>query len=87
MYASPVVDPPHVDELLAAGAGNLVGQALLGQGLPGGLDDVHLVAGARGAGGEVLEAGGAGELEDEVLGAEAEACQMLEDEQLNRERE
>ena len=77
MHATTVVDLAYVDQLLPPCARNLVGQLLLGQGFPRGLDDVHLVARARGLGGEVLQAAGAGELEDQVLRAETEACELL----------
>jgi hypothetical protein len=44
VHTATVVDLAHVDQLLPPRARNLVGQLLLGQGFPGGLDDVHLVA-------------------------------------------
>jgi hypothetical protein len=77
VHATAVVDLAHVDQLLPPRARNLVRQLLLGQRFPGGLDDVHLVARAGCLGGEVLQAAGAGELEDQVLGAETEACELL----------
>ena len=77
VHATTVVDLAHIDQLLPPCARDLVRQLLLGQGFPRGLDDVHLVARAGCLGGEVLQAAGAGELEDQVLRAESEACELL----------
>ena len=76
VHTAAVVDLAHVDQLLPPRARNLVGQLLFGQRFPRGLDDVHLVARAGRLGGEVLQAAGAGELEDQVLRAETEACEL-----------
>jgi hypothetical protein len=73
MYTSTVVNLSHVNHLLAPRTRNLVGQFLSRQRLPRRLDDVHLVAGAGCLCSEILQAGGAREFEDEMLGAETEA--------------
>jgi len=73
MYTSTIVHLPHIDQLLSPCPRNLIRQLLVAERLPCSLDDVHLVSRAGRAGGEVLEAGGASELEDEMLGAETEA--------------
>jgi hypothetical protein len=74
MYTSTVVNLPHINHLLAPRARNLVGQFLRRQRLPGGLDNVHLVARAGSPCSEILQASSAGEFKDEMLGAETEAC-------------
>lgn len=78
-YTPSVVHLPHVHQLLSPRPGNLIRELLVAESLPRGFDDVHLVARAGGAGGEILEAGGTRELEDEVLDAESEACVLLEE--------
>lgn len=73
MYTAAVVNLPHINQLLAPTPCDLIGQLLGGQGLPSSLDDVHLVARAGRFGRKILQAGGAGEFEDEMLDAETEA--------------
>lgn len=69
-----VIHLAHIDELLAACAGNVFGVALAHEGFVGGFDGVHGVSRAIDARGEVVDTGGAAHFEDEVLAAEAEAC-------------
>jgi hypothetical protein len=77
MYTSTIVDLPHIDHLLAPRTRNLVGQFLRRERLPRRLDDVHLVPRAGCACSEILQAGGACEFEDEMLGAESEALRYI----------
>lgn len=73
MYTTTIVDLPYIYQLLSSSPSNLVGQSLVGESLPGCLDDVHLVPRAGCLSGEILEAGGAREFEDQMLDAETEA--------------
>ena len=73
MYQALVIDLSHIDELAAAGTGDVFGETLAHEGFVGGFDDVHGVAAAGAAGGEVVDAGRAGHFVDEVLAAVAEA--------------
>jgi hypothetical protein len=77
MYTSTVIHLPHIHHLLPSRSRNLIRQLLARQRLPRRLDHVHLVARARCPCGEVLEAGGTCEFEDEMLGAETEACEVV----------
>lgn len=77
MYRSTIIHLPHINQLLPPRTRNLIRERLVRQRLPGGFDDVHLVAGPRRLGGQILQAGGAGELEDEMLDAETEAWGTL----------
>lgn len=74
MLHTAVVHIPHIHHFPPSRLGNLFGQPLRRQRREGRLDDVHLVARARRAGGEVGDSGGAGEFVDEMLAAIAEAC-------------
>jgi hypothetical protein len=73
MYTASVIHLPHIDHLLSSRSRNLVGQLLVRESFPRCLDDVHLVARAGRLCSEILQAGRAGELEDEMLCAETEA--------------
>ena len=77
MYTASVVHLPHIHQLLSSCPCNLIREFLVAESLPRGLDDVHLVPRAGRAGGEILEAGGACKLEDQVLAAESKACALL----------
>jgi hypothetical protein len=72
MYTATVIHLPDVDQFLASCSGNLVWQLLVRQRFPRRLNDVHLVSGAGCLCGEILEAGGTREFEDEMLGTETE---------------
>lgn len=74
MYTASIIHFPHIDHLLPSRARNLIRQLLARERFPRRLDNVHFVARARRACSEVLQAGGAREFEDEMLGAETEAC-------------
>jgi hypothetical protein len=77
MYTSTIVNFPDINHLLAPRARDLVWQLLLCQRFPRRLDDVHLVPRAGCACGEILQASGAREFKDEMLGAESEAFQTV----------
>jgi hypothetical protein len=74
MYTPAIIHLAHIHHLLAARPRNLVRQLLVCQRFPRRLHHVHLIARARCLGSEVLQASGARELEDEMLGAESKAC-------------
>lgn len=87
MDVSAVVHLPHIDQLPATSASDVLGQLLAEQGFPSSLDRVHLVAGAGDAGGQVVDAGRAGHFEDQVLATETEAWQITRKSALNLENE
>jgi len=73
MYTPPIIHLPHIHHLLPPRPRNLIRQLLIRQRLPRRFYDIHLIARARCFCSKVLQAGGAREFEDEVLGAETEA--------------
>lgn len=77
MYTPAIIHLPNIHQLLASRPRNLIWQALVRQRLPRRLDNVHLIARAGRLGCEILKACGAREFEDEVLGAESEACAYI----------
>lgn len=67
-----VVDLPHIDQLLAPGAGNVLWVPLAHQGLVGGLHRVHGVPRAGDSCSQIMNTGGSAHFEDQVLAAETE---------------
>lgn len=66
VYGTTIVHLPRVDKLPASAYGDLLGVWLVPQGLYAGLDRVHGVAGAGHLSREVMNARGAGYLEEAV---------------------